>query len=68
MTADNILWEMTNEKSKKIREFLRNFLGHEPSREEKREFTFMHSLNETVIYYQGSLLGYLTFSIRDVVY
>ncbi len=65
MLKDNILWEMNNEKSKLIRSFIRNFLGHEPTGEERKQFTFMHSLTETIIYYKGKLLGNLSFQISD---
>jgi len=65
MPHDNILWEMTNEKSKQIRDFIRNYLGHEPTKDERKEFTFMHSLTETIIYYKGKVLGNLTFQIFD---
>jgi hypothetical protein len=65
MLYDNILWEMANEKSKRIRDFVKEFLGHEPSREERRDFTFMHGLTETIIYYKGRLLGNLILQFSD---
>jgi hypothetical protein len=65
MTADNILDELSNERSRMIKQFMANFLGHEPTREEKRHFVCMHSLTETSIYYKGKLLGKLEYSGFD---
>jgi hypothetical protein len=65
MLYDNVLWKMTNEKTLMIRYFVSNFLGHEPSSTERKEFLFMHSLTETIIYHKGILLGNLKFYISD---
>lgn len=68
MTADSILHELSNERSRRIRDFITNFLGHEPSKEERREFVCMHSLKETTIYHKGMLLGKLEYSGFDLFF
>jgi hypothetical protein len=65
MAADSILHDLSNERSRLIREFITNFLGHEPTREEKKQFVCMHSLSETMIYHKGKLLGTLEYNIFD---
>ena len=65
MIHDNVLVEMSEAKNKLVHDFIENFLGHEPSNEERKEFTIMHGLNESQIYYQGSLIGNLNYEISD---
>ena len=44
-----------------IKEVITNFLGHEPSPEEKKQFNIMHSLGESNIYYKGVLIGHVAY-------
>lgn len=49
--------KMTLEKNRMIREAITSFLGHEPSKEERKEFKIMHSLSESTIYHKGRFIG-----------
>jgi len=61
MSEKNILMKMSIEKKKMIKEVITNFLGHEPSPEEKKQFNIMHSLGESNIYYKGVLIGHVAY-------
>lgn len=61
----NILMKMALEKKRIVKEFINNFLGHEPSKEERKQFTIMHSLDESKIYFKGSFIGDLIFNTND---
>jgi hypothetical protein len=63
---DNILIRLTSEKTKWVREFLRDFLGHEPSSEERKLFTIMHGLSESRVYYKGRLVANVEFEVSDL--
>jgi hypothetical protein len=53
MAEDNILLLMSIYKNELIREFMHDFLGHPPSPLERKQFTIVHSLHETNIYFMG---------------
>ena len=57
MPESNILMKMTIEKNRLIKEAIVKFLGHEPTKEERKNFNIMHSLNESNIYYKGMWIG-----------
>ena len=40
-----------------INDLIAKFLGHEPTEAERKEFRIMNQLGESVIYYQGELVG-----------
>lgn len=40
-----------------INELITKFLGHEPTEAERKEFRIMNQLGESIIYYQGELVG-----------
>ena len=40
-----------------INELITKFLGHEPTREEKKKFHIMNRLGESILYYQGEFIG-----------
>ncbi|MFL5773645.1 MAG: hypothetical protein ACJ75F_10835 [Flavisolibacter sp.] len=61
MSEKNILLKMTLEKNRMIKEVISNFLGHEPTGEEKKEFKVMHGLGESNIYFKGELIGHVSF-------
>ncbi len=57
MSEKNILMKMTKEKNRKINELITQFLGHEPTEAERKEFKIMNQLGESIIYYHGELVG-----------
>jgi hypothetical protein len=57
MPEKNVLLKMTIEKARMIHELITKFLGHEPTREEKKQFHIMNRLGESVIYHKGDLVG-----------
>jgi len=57
MTEKNILLRMTIEKARMINELITKFLGHEPSKEEKKQFNIMNRLGESIIYHKGDFIG-----------
>lgn len=65
MSEENILLKMTREKNRMIKEVITNFLGHEPSGEEKKLFNLMHRLGESNIYYKGELIGHVVYQTED---
>jgi len=56
---------MSSAKNELVKEFITKFLGHDPSKNERKEFTIMHGLSESKIYYQGNLIGNLNYEITD---
>ena len=62
---DHILMKLTAEKNRRISEFIKGFLGHTPSPEEKKQFTLVHSLGESRIYFRGRLVAHLKYDIHD---
>lgn len=63
--SENVLLKMTIEKTRLINEMISNFLGHEPSEEEKKQFNIMHRLGESIIYYNGDLIGSVKYEADD---
>ncbi len=63
--SENILLKMTEEKNRLINEVITKFLGHSPSLKERKAFTFMHHLGESIIYYQGTLVGTVKYAAKD---
>ena len=57
--------KMTLEKNRLIKERIASFLGHEPSKEERKEFKVMHSLAESEIYHKGKLIGNIRFDTDE---
>lgn len=68
MSEGNILLKMTAEKDRRIREFVVRFLGHEPAREERKLFTFIHTLGLSKIYFKGQLVEVLKYDTTDQSY
>jgi hypothetical protein len=56
MSRDNILMKITEEKNRMINEVITNFLGHKPTREDKKQFSIINQLGESIIYYKGELI------------
>lgn len=56
MTRDNILMKITLEKNRMINEVITNFLGHKPTKEDKKQFNIINQLGESIIYYKGELI------------
>ena len=65
MSEKNVLLKMTIEKARMINELITKFLGHEPSKEEKKQFHIMNRLGESIIYHQGSLIGTVRYKADD---
>lgn len=65
MSQKNVLLKMTMEKNRMINELITNFLGHEPTEEERKEFKIMNQLGESIIYYQGELIGTVRYKADD---
>jgi len=65
MSEKNVLLKMTMEKARMINELITKFLGHEPTKEEKKQFHIMNHLGESVIYHQGSLVGTVKYQVDD---
>lgn len=62
---ENVLLKMTIEKARMINELITEFLGHEPTLKEKKEFHIMNRLGESIIYYKGSLVGTVRYETDD---
>lgn len=67
MSEKNVLLKMTIEKAKMINELITKFLGHEPTKEEKKNFYVMNRLGESIIYYKGDLVGRVEYKTDDGV-
>ena len=65
MPEDELHTKLTYAKTASKKNFISDYLGHEPSREEIRMFSFMHGLNDTKIYFKGSLIGHLRFFLKN---
>lgn len=68
MSEKNVLLKMTIEKAKMINELITKFLGHEPTKEEKKSFYVMNRLGESIIYYKGDLVGRVEYKTDDGVF
>ena len=56
---------MTIEKARLINELITQFLGHEPSPEEKKEFHIMNRLVESIVYFHGDLIGTVKYEVDE---
>jgi hypothetical protein len=65
MSEKNVLLKMTMEKARLINELITSFLGHEPSKEEKKEFNILNHLGESFIYHKGSFVGTVRYEVDD---
>lgn len=65
MTEKNVLLKMTMEKARMINELITKFLGHEPSRDEKKQFHIMSRLGESIIYHKGHLVGTVQYNVDE---
>ena len=65
MSEKNVLLKMTIEKARMINELITRFLGHEPTREEKKQFNIMNRLGESIIYFKGDLIGTVKYEMDD---
>jgi hypothetical protein len=57
MNEKNVLVKMTMDKARMINELIIKILGHEPSKEEKKQFRIMNRLGESILYHRGELVG-----------
>jgi len=65
MSEKNVLLKMTMEKARMINEVITKFLGHEPTREEKKQFNIMNRLGESIIYHNGYLVDTVRYELDD---
>jgi hypothetical protein len=65
MSEKNVLLKMTMEKARMINELIIDFLGHEPTKEEKKQFHIMNRLGESIIYFKGDLVGTVKYDTND---
>jgi hypothetical protein len=65
MSEKNVLLKMTMEKARLINELITKFLGHEPTKEEKKQFHIMNRLGESIIYFKGDLVGTVKYETDD---
>ena len=65
MSEKNILVKMTIEKTRLINEAIVRFLGHEPTKEERKAFKITHRLGESNIYYNGKLISNVRYHYMD---
>lgn len=65
MPEKNVLLKMTMEKARMINELITKFLGHEPTKEEKKQFHIMNRLGESIIYHNGELVGTVKYKTDD---
>jgi hypothetical protein len=65
MSEKNILAKMTLEKNRLVNEVIFRFLGHTPSKEERRTFKVTHRLGESSIYHKGKFIGTVHFHSKD---
>ena len=65
MQENDVLNRMSSGKAQRVRAFLQQYLGHLPTREEKKKFTFMHRLNEVLIYHKKELVGKVQYFTED---
>ena len=48
-----------------INELITKFLGHEPTKEEKKQFYIMNRLGESIVYFKGDLVGTVKYETDD---
>lgn len=65
MSEKNILVKMTMEKNRLVHELISTFLGHTPNVEEKKQFSILNSLGESIIYYKGELVGTIKYQTDE---
>jgi len=65
MSEDNILQKLTEEKNRMINEVIARFLGHEVSAEDRKHFKVINRLGESIIYYEGELIGTIKYETID---
>ena len=65
MNEKNVLVKMTMEKARMINELIIKFLGHEPSKEEKKQFHVMSRLGESILYHKGELVGSVRYEANE---
>jgi hypothetical protein len=65
MSEKNVLLKMTMEKARLINELITMFLGHEPTKEEKKQFHIMNRLGESIVYFKGDLVGTVKYETDD---
>jgi hypothetical protein len=63
--SENVLLKMTIEKARLINEMIIKFLGHEPSKEERKKFNIMNRLGESIIYFNGDFIGTVKYEADD---
>lgn len=63
--SENVLLKMTIEKARLINEMITKFLGHEPSKEERKQFNIMSRLGESIVYFNGDFIGTVTYEVDD---
>jgi hypothetical protein len=63
--TENILSKMIEQKNRLINEAIFHFLGHAPTTFERKEFTFMHRLGESLIYRKGKLIDIIKYETED---
>jgi len=63
--SENVLLKMTIEKARLINEMIAKFLGHEPSKEERKQFNIMNRLGESIIYFNGDFIGTVRYEADD---
>jgi hypothetical protein len=68
MSEKNVLLKMTMEKARLINGLITEFLGHEPSQEEKRQFHIMTRLGESIVYHRGELIGTVKYEADDELF
>ena len=61
--------EMTLERTRLIEEMIIRFLGHHPSRTERKAFSILNRLGESSIYYQGKYVGTVVYTpVEETLY
>ena len=63
--SENVLLKMTIEKARLINEMITKFLGHEPTKEERKQFNIMNRLGESIIYFNGDFVGTVKYKADD---
>lgn len=63
--SENVLLKMTIEKARLINEMITKFLGHTPSKEERKQFNIMNRLGESLIYFNGDFIGTVKYEADD---
>lgn len=63
--SENVLLKMTIEKARLINEMITKFLGHAPSKEERKQFNIMNRLGESIVYFNGDFIGTVKYEADD---